>query len=337
MNTYKRAGVNISLAERFTRFLMKKSKFIGGFSGLYRVKGAADLYAAASTDGVGTKLKLAFILNRHDTVGIDLVAMCVNDIVTCGAKPAFFLDYYATGRLNLKISREIIKGVRKGCALADCDLIGGETAEMPGFYQKDEYDLAGFGVGFVEKGDIIDGSKIRTGDVLLGLKSSGFHSNGFSLIRSVLAKKGLLEKYAAKLLTPTKIYVKEIKKLRRQLKKRREDILGLAHITGGGIAGNLSRILPPRASAVVRKNSWKVPRVMREIQEIGNIPEKEMWKTFNMGIGMIAVIKRDSVETAVKILNDVVVIGEIKRGTGKVEIVGDMTDKRGGKHVSEIW
>ncbi len=168
-------------------------------------------------------------------------------------------------------------------------------------------------------------------------RSSGFHSNGFSLIRSVLAKKGLLEKYAAKLLTPTKIYVKEIKKLRRQLKKRREDILGLAHITGGGIAGNLSRILPPRASAVVRKNSWKVPRVMREIQEIGNIPEKEMWKTFNMGIGMIAVIKRDSVETAVKILNDVVVIGEIKRGTGKVEIVGDMTDKRGGKHVSEIW
>lgn len=314
MSTYKKSGVNIKLADKFTKFLEKKSKAIGGFAGIMPIKESGNkINIVASTDGVGTKLKLAFMLNKHDTIGIDLVAMCVNDIIVCGARPLLFLDYYAVGKLNLNKSKQIMKGILEGCRRAESVLLGGETAEMPGFYKDGEYDLAGFSVGIVENSKIINGSKIKEGDVLIGLKSSGFHSNGFSLIRKALEKGSRLKKYASKLLTPTKIYVKDIKKLRAALKTR-EGVLGLAHITGGGIEGNLIRILPKNIQAIVYKKKWKVPNIMTEVQRLGQIPDKEMWKTFNMGIGMIVVVRKENVKLALKTLKDAIVIGEIKKG-----------------------
>ncbi len=321
MTTYKRAGVDVKLSDKFTEFLQKKSKAIGGFAGLFPVSESGDKYSiVASTDGVGTKLKLAFLLDRHDTIGIDLVAMCVNDLLCCGARPAIFLDYYATGKLDLARSKKIIEGIMEGCRQGESVLLGGETAEMPGFYQSGEYDLAGFSVGIVNSDEIIDGSKISPGDVLIGLRSSGFHSNGYSLIRAALKRGGLLKKHARELLTPTRIYVKDIKKLRAALKKEGRELLGLAHITGSGIAGNLERVLPKRADAVVNKESWKVPGIMRTVQKAGVIPESEMWEAFNMGIGMIAVVRKEAVKTALKNLKDAVVIGAIVPGKGKVII-----------------
>jgi len=242
MTTYKKSGVDIKLADKFTEFLQKKSEAIGGFAGLFPVAESGGKYSmVASTDGVGTKLKLAFMLDKHDTIGIDLVAMCVNDLLCCGARPAIFLDYYATGKLDLARSKKIIAGILEGCRQGESVLLGGETAEMPGFYQKGEYDLAGFSVGIVENKKIIDGSKIRPGDVLIGLRSSGFHSNGFSLIRSAL-KGGLLKKHARVLLTPTRIYVKDVNKLRAALKKEGRDVLGLAHIPVRGFQAILSAV-----------------------------------------------------------------------------------------------
>ena len=320
MSTYKKSGVNIKLADKFTKFLEKKSKAIGGFAGILPIKESGNKNSiVASTDGVGTKLKLAFMLNKHDTIGIDLVAMCVNDIIVCGARPLLFLDYYAVGKLNLARSKQIMKGILEGCKRAESVLLGGETAEMPGFYKDGEYDLAGFSVGIVENAKIINGLNIKPGDVLIGLKSTGFHSNGFSLIRKVLEKGNMLKKYAVKLLIPTKIYVKDIKKLRAALKNK-DGVLGLAHITGGGIEGNLIRILPKNIQAVVYKKKWKVPSIMKEIQKIGNVPDKEMWKTFNMGIGMIAVVRKENAKLALKTLKNAVVIGEIKRGKKSVVV-----------------
>ncbi len=319
MSTYKKSGVNIELSDKFTKFLEKKSKAIGGFAGILPVKETGNkTNIVASTDGVGTKLKIAFMLNKHDSIGIDLVAMCVNDIIVCGARPLLFLDYYAVGKLDLKRSKKIMNGILEGCKKAESVLLGGETAEMPGFYKDGEYDLAGFSVGIVKNSDIIDGSRIKPGDVLIGLKSSGFHSNGFSLIRNALNGRNL-KKYASKLLTPTKIYVKDIKKLKAALKKN-SGILGLAHITGGGIEGNLIRILPKNVQALVYKNTWKVPLIMKEVQKFGKIPEKEMWKTFNMGIGMIAIIRKENVKLTLKTLKDAIVIGEIKKGEKSVII-----------------
>jgi phosphoribosylformylglycinamidine cyclo-ligase len=318
MSTYKKSGVNIELSDKFTKFLEKKSKAIGGFAGILNLKESGNTHSiVASTDGVGTKLKLAFMLNKHDTIGIDLVAMCVNDILVCGARPLLFLDYYAVGKLELKKSKQVMKGILEGCKRAESILLGGETAEMPGFYKDGEYDLAGFSVGIVENSDIIDGSNIKAGDILIGLKSSGFHSNGFSLIRKALEKGTLLKKYASKLLTPTKIYVKDIKKLKTALKKT-GGVLGLAHITGGGIEGNLIRILPKNMQALVYKKKWKVPTVMTEVQKLGKVPEKEMWKTFNMGIGMIAIVRKENAALAVKTLKDAIIIGEIKKGKKSV-------------------
>ncbi len=320
MSTYKKSGVNIKLADKFTKFLEQKSKAIGGFAGILPIKESGNKNSiVASTDGVGTKLKLAFMLNKHDTIGIDLVAMCVNDIIVCGARPLLFLDYYAVGKLNLARSKQIMKGILEGCKRAESVLLGGETAEMPGFYKDGEYDLAGFSVGIVENAKIINGLNIKPGDVLIGLKSTGFHSNGFSLIRKVLEKGNMLKKYAVKLLIPTKIYVKDIKKLRAALKNK-DGVLGLAHITGGGIEGNLIRILPKNIQAVVYKKKWKVPSIMKEIQKIGNVPDKEMWKTFNMGIGMIAVVRKENAKLALKTLKNAVVIGEIKRGKKSVVV-----------------
>ena len=321
MTTYKKSGVDIKLADKFTEFLEKKSKAIGGFAGLLSIPETRGEYSmVASTDGVGTKLKLAFLLDRHDTIGIDLVAMCVNDLLCCGARPMIFLDYYATGRLDLARSKKVIEGILEGCRQGESVLLGGETAEMPGFYQPGEYDLAGFSVGIVKNSETLDGRRVRAGDVLIGLPSTGFHSNGFSLIRKVLGDKKLLEKYAARLLTPTKIYVKDVNKLRAALRKQGQDVLGLAHITGAGIPGNLPRVLPKHLGAVVTRDAWQVPAIMRELQKLGNIPEADMWDSFNMGIGMIAVVRPAAVKTALKTLKGSVVIGEVVKGKNEVTL-----------------
>ena len=318
MTTYKKSGVDVKLSDKFTEFLQKRSKAIGGFAGLFPVAETGGRYSiVASTDGVGTKLKLAFLLDKHDTIGIDLVAMCVNDLLCCGARPAIFLDYYATGKLDLERSKKIIEGILEGCRQGESVLLGGETAEMPGFYQPGEYDLAGFSVGIADNEKLIDGSRIKPGDVLIGLKSSGFHSNGYSLIRAALGR-GLLKKYARELLTPTRIYVKDIGRLRAALKKEGQDILGLAHITGSGIPGNLERVLSKKVNAVVDRAGWKVPPLMRIVQKAGSIPEREMWDAFNMGIGMIAVVRKGAARTALKSLKGAMLVGGIVKGNGKV-------------------
>lgn len=322
MITYKKSGVDINASDKFTEFLEKKSKAIGGFAGLFNIKRYASNYSVvASTDGVGTKLKLAFLLNKHDTIGLDLVAMCVNDLICCGAKPLFFLDYYATAKLDLEKSKKIIEGILAGCRQSDMILLGGETAEMRDFYQKNEYDLAGFAVGIVKNSEIIDGSKVKENDLIIGLKSSGFHSNGYSLIRKVLEEKNLLKEYAKKLLTPTIIYVKQIAKIRETLKKHKSDILSIAHITGSGISGNLERVIPKNIDCIIEKNRWQVPQIMREIQKLGNILENEMFNTFNMGIGMIIIVKEKFKDIIIKDNKNAIVIGKTIKGNGKVRII----------------
>jgi phosphoribosylformylglycinamidine cyclo-ligase len=291
---------------------------VGGFSGLFDLKELEGYKLVAATDGVGTKLKLAFLTGKHDTIGIDLVAMCANDIITCGAKPLFFLDYYASSRLDLKISREILKGIFEGCRQARMTLLGGETAEMPGFYKKGEYDLAGFAVGITKTDEIINGSEISDGDIVLGLPSSGLHSNGFSLVRKVFGKN--LKKYAKKLLTPTKIYVKDILKLQSALQKKNHKILGLAHITGGGLIENIGRILPKKVSAKLNSKYWKVPKILETIKSAGKVPDSDMWRTFNMGIGMVMILKSSTVTDALKVLPNAKVIGGVISGNQRVII-----------------
>jgi phosphoribosylformylglycinamidine cyclo-ligase len=272
---------------------------IGGFGGLFALKTRKykNPILVASTDGVGTKLKVAFMTGKHDTVGIDLVAMCVNDIVVQGAEPLFLLDYLATGKLSLKVSTKIIEGVARGCVEAGCALIGGETAEMPSFYKEGEYDLAGFTVGVVERDKVIDGSSINPGDQLIGLGSSGLHSNGYSLARKVLFDRmglkvtdrveGLSRTVGKELLVPTRIYVKTVLRLLKEF-----HVHGIAHITGGGFTDNIPRIIPPGCKAVIRKNTWPVPRIFKVIQEGGNISEPEMLRTFNNGIGMVLAVPK---------------------------------------------
>lgn len=320
MLTYRKAGVNIDLADKLIDHLQKKAPSIGGFAGLYPLKfaGAGEYCLVACTDGVGTKLKVAFALNRHETVGIDLVAMCVNDLIVCGAKPLFFLDYYATGRLDLHRSKKILEGILEGCRQGHSALLGGETAEMPGFYPPGEYDLAGFSVGIVPKSEVIDGTKIFPGDLILGLPSSGLHSNGFSLVRKVFPGRDL-KRWGPKLIVPTRIYVNDIQKLMNGFKANGQVILGMAHITGGGIPENVPRFLPRGCKAVIRTNSWKVPAIFKEIQQRGKVPDFEMWRTFNMGIGMTIVIRPDALPLAKKLLPEARVIGEIV--SGKCEVV----------------
>ena len=322
MTTYKGSGVDIAKADKLVDFIRKRSKTIGGFAGVFDISKYLKGYSlVGTTDGVGTKLKIAFMINKHDTVGIDLVAMNANDLICVGATPLFFLDYYACGKLDLKKSRKIIDGIIIGCKEAEMELIGGETAEMPGFYLRDEYDLAGFAVGIVKNSEIIDGRNVRKGDIIIGLKSSGFHSNGYSLIRKVLEKKGLLKKYAYQLITPTRIYVKDIKKIRQRLKNLNSDILSIAHITGSGIAGNLERVINKNVRCVVEKSRWEVPQIMREIQRIGNIPEKEMFSTFNMGIGMILIVREKDAKYVIDEVKDAVIIGVVEKGKGEVIII----------------
>ena len=310
--SYEDAGVNINLANQIVKEikpLVKKTftsgvmSDIGSFGGLFSLAGekCEEPVLVSGTDGVGTKLKIAFKMDKYDTVGIDLVAMSVNDIITCGAKPLFFLDYISTGKLEKKKTINLIKGIVKGCKMAGCALLGGETAEMPDFYPPGEYDLAGFAVGIVDKKKIIDGKNIQEGNRIIGLASSGLHSNGFSLVRKVLLENkkyqmsdkigGLQNTLGEELLKPTKIYVKEILDL---LKKF--DILGIAHITGGGLIENIPRILPEGLSVEIDASSWQRPPVFSLIQKDGNIAEQEMYRTFNMGIGMVLIVPESESE-----------------------------------------
>ncbi|XP_050238937.1 phosphoribosylformylglycinamidine cyclo-ligase, chloroplastic/mitochondrial [Mercurialis annua] len=293
--TYKEAGVDIDAGTELVRRIAKMAPGIGGFGGLFPL---GDSYLVAGTDGVGTKLKLAFETGIHDTIGIDLVAMSVNDIVTSGAKPLFFLDYFATSRLDVDLAEKVIKGIVVGCQQSDCTLLGGETAEMPDFYANGEYDLSGFAVGIVKKESVIDGKNILAGDVIIGLPSSGVHSNGFSLVRRVLAQSGLSLTdqlpgegitVGEALIAPTVIYVKQVLEL-----INKGGVKGIAHITGGGFTDNIPRVFPKGLGAVIYNNSWKVPTVFKWIQEAGKIEDAEMRRTFNMGIGMVLIVTEEA-------------------------------------------
>jgi phosphoribosylformylglycinamidine cyclo-ligase len=332
--TYRGAGVDIDAGNKFVdliRPLVRKTfrpevvTDIGGFGGLFalRAKKYRNPILVSSTDGVGTKLKIAFMTGKHDTVGIDLAAMCVNDVVVLGAEPLFLLDYLATGKLALGVSTQIVKGVAQGCVQAGCALIGGETAEMPSFYREGEYDLAGFTVGVVEKSKVIDGSAIRAGDRLVGIASSGLHSNGYSLARKVLFErmrlkpgsrvKGLGRNIGEELLLPTKIYVKPLLDLIENF-----PIHGMAHITGGGITDNLPRVVPPGCKALIRRGAWPVPPIFQVIREGGNVAEEEMLRTFNNGIGMILAVPAGEVEG---------VIARLKRWKEKAYPIGEIVRK----------
>jgi len=329
--TYRDAGVDIeegdALVERIKPHARRTLRpevlaGIGGFGGLFQIpKGYREPVLVAGTDGVGTKLKLAFQTGRHDTVGIDLVAMSVNDVVVCGAEPVVFLDYYATSGLQAAQAEKVVAGIAEGCVRAGCALIGGETAELPGFYAEGEYDLAGFCVGVVEKSRILDGSRVRAGDAVLGLGSSGLHSNGYSLARKVLLERARLPLAGAlanELLEPTRIYVKDLLALRERI-----DVHAFAHITGGGLPGNLPRVLPPETRAVLRRGSWPRPAIFDRIQKLGQIEDAEMLRTFNCGIGMCVVLAASEVERAKATLQARAVpvfdIGRIEQAPGLAE------------------
>jgi phosphoribosylformylglycinamidine cyclo-ligase len=332
--TYRGAGVDIDAGNKFVdliRPLVRKTfrpevvTDIGGFGGLFALKARKykNPILVASTDGVGTKLKVAFMTGKHDTVGIDLVAMCVNDVVVQGAEPLFLLDYLATGRISLGVSTQIVKGVARGCLQAGCALIGGETAEMPSFYREGEYDLAGFTVGVVEKRKVIDGSAIRAGDQLVGIASSGLHSNGYSLARKVLFErmrlkpgsrvKGLGRNIGEELLVPTKIYVKPLLDLIKNF-----PVHGMAHITGGGITDNLPRVIPPGCKALVWRGAWPVPPIFEVIRQGGSVEEEEMLRTFNNGVGMILAVPAGEVKG---------VIARLKRWKEKAYPIGEIVRK----------
>ena len=337
--SYKAAGVDVTAGYKGVK-LMKKAvqatytnaviSDIGGFGGLYapQIKGMEEPILVSGTDGVGTKLKLAFLMDKHDTIGEDCVAMCANDVICTGASPMFFLDYMALGKNIPEKVATIVAGVAEGCKKANCSLIGGETAEMPGFYPVDEYDLAGFCVGIVDKKKIIDNKTIEIGDKVIGLKSSGVHSNGFSLVRKVFdVNKENLNEYVESLgctvgealLKPTKIYVKSILKLIEQVK-----VKGISHITGGGFYENMPRMLREGVALKIDKNSYEVPPIFKLIAERGNIPERDMYNTFNMGIGMAIIVPKNEVEKSLKILKQAVeeayLIGEVVEGNREVII-----------------
>jgi phosphoribosylformylglycinamidine cyclo-ligase len=320
--SYRDAGVDIdggdALVEAIKPFARRTLRpevlaGIGGFGALCEIpKKYRQPVLVSGTDGVGTKLKLAFALGRHDTVGIDLVAMSVNDVLVQGAEPLFFLDYFACGKLDQRIAAEVIKGIARGCELAGCALLGGETAEMPGMYPQGEYDLAGFCVGVVEKERIIDGRSIAPGDAILGLASSGPHSNGYSLIRKILERA----QPEFDLLEPTRIYVKPILKLLESV-----PVKGLAHITGGGITGNVPRALPDHTTAKIRKDAWPRPPVFQWLQRTGNVAEDEMFRVFNCGIGMVVIVAASDARRAADVLRaageTVYEIGTIESSAGR--------------------
>jgi phosphoribosylformylglycinamidine cyclo-ligase len=305
--SYRDAGVDIdagdALVEAIKPFAQRtlRPEVLAGLGGFGALCAIPEKYKepilVSGTDGVGTKLKLAFLLGRHDTVGIDLVAMSANDVLVQGAEPLFFLDYFACGKLDKNIATQVIRGIAEGCTEAGCSLIGGETAEMPGMYPEGEYDLAGFCVGVVEKGKIISGSAIKAGDVLLGLASSGAHSNGYSLIRKIVGEDKPSSALADTLMEPTRIYVKPILKLMAAV-----HVMGLAHITGGGLIGNVPRMLPQGMRAVLRKKMWPRPELFNWLQKNGNVAEAEMYRVFNCGIGMVLCVAREQVAAATMLL-----------------------------------
>lgn len=332
---YKKAGVDVEAGYKSVELMkghimetMRKEVVtdIGGFAGAFSLKGFKDMEdptLVSGTDGVGTKLKLAFILDKHDTIGIDAVAMCVNDIICSGAEPLFFLDYIACGKNIPEKMASIVKGVAEGCKMSGAALVGGETAEMPGFYAEDEYDLAGFAVGIIDKKDMITGENVKSGDTIIGIKSSGVHSNGFSLIRKVflMDKKSLDTHYDSlgaslgeTLLTPTKIYVKAIK----ALIKEKIEIKACGHITGGGFYENIPRMLPEGMHAKVNKSSYQVPEIFKMLAREGNIAEEAMYNTFNMGIGMALIVDSNDADKSLKLLSEAgeqaYIIGEVEKG-----------------------
>ena len=333
--SYRDAGVDIDAGNRLVDRIKPHARRtqrpgvlggLGGFGALFELP--LDRYRqpilVSGTDGVGTKLKLALELNRHDTIGIDLVAMCVNDVLVIGAEPLFFLDYYATGKLDVDVAADVIKGIADGCEQAGAALVGGETAEMPGMYHDGDYDLAGFCVGVVEKAKIIDGRRIQPGDALLALASSGPHSNGYSLIRKILAVSGAKLDQALTdgltlgeaLLAPTQIYVKPVLKLLELL-----EVKAIAHITGGGLTENLPRVLPMEVKAVIDTQSWRRPAIFQWLQQQGGVSEAEMWRTFNCGVGMIVCVAAEQADSALQLLQaageSVWRVGEIAAGPGE--------------------
>lgn len=335
---YAKAGVDITAGYKSVELIKKhiaKTNIkgvissIGGFGGLFELdlKGIKKPVLVSGTDGVGTKLKIAFLMNKHDTIGIDCVAMCVNDIICVGAKPLIFLDYIACGKNYPEKISEIVKGISKGCVQSNCALIGGETAEMPDFYAKDEYDLAGYSTGIVDKSKIINNSLIKKGDIIIALSSSGIHSNGFSLVRKILnidnsninnVVKELGKKSIGEiLLTPTKIYVKPILKLLKKIK-----VKGISHITGGGFYENIPRCIPNGLCAEIEKNKIKILPIFKYIQKIGNIEERDMFNTFNMGVGMCIIVSKKDAEKTIEILSyckeDAYIIGKIIENKEKI-------------------
>ena len=317
--TYKKSGVDIEKGERLVKTIapLARATFsscvlqgIGSFGSLVRVdtEKYRDPVLVSGTDGVGTKLKIAFMMDRHDTVGIDLVAMCVNDILTSGADPLFFLDYFATGNLKPDTASDVIKGIAEGCKSAHCALVGGETAEMPDFYSDGEYDIAGFAVGVVDRKEIIDGRSVSAGDVIIGIASSGIHSNGYSLVRKVVFEKHgykvdkhideLGRTIGEELLEPTRIYVDAVDALKGKVK-----IKAMSHITGGGIPGNIMRTIPDGFSIVIDETKWKKPLIFDIIMALGNVPEEEMKRTFNMGIGYTLVVSNADAEKSIQMIN----------------------------------
>lgn len=316
--SYRDAGVNIDAGNEFVEKIKSSVAStnrpgvmggFGGFGGCFELpEGYKQPVLVSGTDGVGTKLKLAIELNKHDTIGIDLVAMCVNDILVLGAEPLYFLDYYATGELNTDIAADVVAGIADGCRQSNAALIGGETAEMPGMYSKGDYDLAGFCVGVVEKQSIIDGTKVKTGDAMVAIGSSGPHSNGYSLVRKIIEVSGAdinatfgadNKKLGDALLAPTRIYVKAIHAL-----LPKYDIHGMAHITGGGLLENIPRVLPENAQAVIDGNSWQLPEVFQWLQDNGNVELSEMHRTFNCGIGMVLIVDANDVDGIVSTLQE---------------------------------
>lgn len=334
VKSYKEAGVDLEAADKSVEGIKRLARLtytpnvlseIGLFAGFFEVPSSYSKPVLVSgADGVGTKLKIAFMMDKHDTVGIDCVAMCVNDLLVHGARPLFFLDYLAVGKLDPERVEQIIRGIVKGCLEAGCALIGGETAQMPDFYAENEYDLAGFAVGIVDRDRIVDGSRVEEGDVVIGLASSGLHSNGFSLARKILLNHYAIDAYVDELgktlgeemLTPTRIYVKSV------LKILDDSIHAMAHITGGGLLGNLPRVLPEGLEARIDRNAWQVPSIFKLIQRLGGIDDEEMFRTFNMGIGFVLVVAKDAVDRIVTSLTSngekAWILGEIRKGERRI-------------------
>ena len=338
--SYRDAGVDIDAGDQLVENIKPYAKRtlrpevlsgIGGFGGLVEVsKKYSEPVLVSGTDGVGTKLKLAFELNRHDTVGIDLVAMSVNDILVQGAEPLFFLDYFACGKLNVPAATEVIKGIAYGCEQSGCALIGGETAEMPGMYPVGEYDLAGFAVGVVEKSKIITGESIKAGDVVLGLAANGAHSNGYSLVRKIieLSQPDLNAKFDGErtladcIMAPTRLYVKPMLSLMEKI-----TVKGMAHITGGGITENVPRVLPAHVVADIDSAAWQMPKLFHWLREKGNVEEQEMFRTFNCGIGMVVIVAAADADTALKHL----------QATGEsVSRIGLIRARNGAEHQTQV-